>query len=807
MSRQAYPTSLHDHAGNAIRLPSKPFAVGGEGAVFDVVDRPDLVAKLYSKPQSRERCDKLRAMAKLCNPDLLKIAAWPTATLSANGSAVVDGILMPKVAGFLEIHHLYSVAQRKKDFPEADWSFLLHTARNCAIAFEEIHGHGHVVGDVNQKNVMVSKMGVVAFVDCDSFQVTEGSRIFRCGVGVPEYTPPELHGKNFASLDRSANHDLFGLAILVFHLLMMGRHPFSGVPVAPMDLPIEKAIQDGCYAYARDTSTTRLKPPPDAPPAAMLDSSLLNLFERAFRAGTRPTAAEWRFALDAGMKSLARCKSDPRHTYLSAARGCPWCQLIATTRVIFFVPGQDAAPAFRPEDIERLANRLLRLELRFADYARPKAVLNPVVSLPTNLRAPSQKPVPASVPAPPPMPEKPSLKPKPDAPIDPPRPELESMPPRPEHPETPSLGPPDRFLARLCMVGLGVGFLIIFIAGPVGITLMALFGAWLLLMLAFEEPWREYKMMKRYRLECQRLDGEYAASCEPLEKINKRLNTAWQAEKTALLSEHEAACRAVDDENRARSKTWEMKYAARMQAHLQTCKGIEATNQRLLAAWEAENTVWLKEVGRWREQLAQLEADLNRLEAEVSSQRVESAMRFETMRREAQRTVSKFHTVKQDYTADLQKAEAGSYESQLEDYLDGFRIRDANIKGITWLCIDENLEWAGVKTARDVLILESQKVPGVGPVLSGRLFAWREELVRSFVPTQILPEQVRSRIASRYAPVLIPIGERIQKYVRTLESSINLHHASERRTVATIARTVEKAAAAEAHLKALHGMV
>ncbi len=37
--------------------------------------KPDFVAKVYSKPQTRERCDKLRAMAKLCSPDLLKIAA------------------------------------------------------------------------------------------------------------------------------------------------------------------------------------------------------------------------------------------------------------------------------------------------------------------------------------------------------------------------------------------------------------------------------------------------------------------------------------------------------------------------------------------------------------------------------------------------------------------------------------------------------------------------------------------------------------------------------------------------------------
>lgn len=106
------------------------------------------------------------------------------------------------------------------------------------------------MGDVNQKNLMVSRKGIVAFVDCDSFQVAEGTRIFRCDVGVPEYTPPELHGKNFATVDRQPDHDLFGLAVLVFHLLMMGRHPFSGVPLVNADIPIDQAIQQYLYAYA-----------------------------------------------------------------------------------------------------------------------------------------------------------------------------------------------------------------------------------------------------------------------------------------------------------------------------------------------------------------------------------------------------------------------------------------------------------------------------------------------------------------------------------------------------------------------------
>lgn len=221
---------------------------------------------------------------------------------------------------------------------------------------------------------MVSKKGIVALVDCDSFQVKEGNRIFRCGVGVPEYTPPELHGRKFTDLDRNANHDLFGLAVLVFHLLIMGRHPFVGVPQVPFDIPIEKAIQKGFYAYARIPN--KLKPPPHVPPMAMLDTPILELFERAFGSAQRPTATEWRRVLDASMKGLQRCKNDPKHSYPAAAGNCPWCQLIAVDRLMFFIPIQHAAGAMRRfERILALIQKLTGMSMALASYTRPVPIL------------------------------------------------------------------------------------------------------------------------------------------------------------------------------------------------------------------------------------------------------------------------------------------------------------------------------------------------------------------------------------------------------------------------------------------------
>jgi hypothetical protein len=101
-------------------------------------------------------------------------------------------------------------------------------------------------------------------------------------------------------------------------------------------------------------------------------------------------------------------------------------------------------------------------------------------------------------------------------------------------------------------------------------------------------------------------------------------------------------------------------------------------------------------------------------------------------------------------------------------------------------------------------MLKTQKVPGIGPVLSGRLFEWRERIERSFIPKQALPESERSRIASRFAPELLPLGQAIQTAIRDLEGITASHRAREREVVKTIEAAVQNAAVAEAHLGALN---
>src|SRR6266446_37429 len=230
---------LFDASGRPVPLGHK-FGSGGEGDVYEVTAiGPDLAAKIYHEPLKPDKQEKLRNMVQEgCDDSLKKIAAWPTATLHHGRNGPVRSFLMPKVVGYEDIHKLYGPAHRKQLFPQADWAFLVNTARNVAAAFDAIHAYKYVIGDVNQGNVVVAGNSVVHLIDCDSFQVVANGKLYLGEGGVLHFTPPELLNlQTFQGIRRTVNHDNFGLAVLCFHLLFMGRHAFVGVYSGREDMP------------------------------------------------------------------------------------------------------------------------------------------------------------------------------------------------------------------------------------------------------------------------------------------------------------------------------------------------------------------------------------------------------------------------------------------------------------------------------------------------------------------------------------------------------------------------------------------
>lgn len=311
---------------------------GGEACIYAVPSDENLVAKIYHQPTPTSG---LKLQAMLTNPPENPTAslghisiAWPTELLyELNDSENIVGFLMPRIRGMRPIMDFYHPGTRRQNCPLFNYQYLLRTARNLAAAFAALHASRYCIGDVNESNILVSDTALVSLVDTDSFQVRDFEQdiIYRCPVGKPEFTPPELQNKTFADYDRLTTHDLFGLAVLIFQLLMEGTHPFSGIYQGMVEPPpYEARIIAGHFTYSQQRQVPYL-PTPVAPPWEILHPSLQDLFLRCFEDGhddpqLRPTAQTWLKTISEVEANLVTCSVNPQHTYSNHLDHCPWCE-------------------------------------------------------------------------------------------------------------------------------------------------------------------------------------------------------------------------------------------------------------------------------------------------------------------------------------------------------------------------------------------------------------------------------------------------------------------------------------------------
>jgi DNA-binding helix-hairpin-helix protein with protein kinase domain len=323
---EVFPKGIYNAAREALRLGDK-IGVGGEGTVYHIEGHDDLVAKIYHEPLPPGKAEKLIVLAQLGNEHLFKMAAWPVDVLWDRPDGNVIGFVMKKIGQASEVHALHSPKSRLKKFPEASWAFLLHVAANIARAVATMHEHGFVIGDLNPKNILVTRQATVYLLDCDSLQFAADGKTYRCGGGFPEYTPPELQGLPFAEIDRTPEHDGFGLAVVIFQLLFLGRHPFSGRYLGAGEMSLEQAIREFRFAYDEDAATRNMQPPPGTLSFAAIPTELRALFRRAFLAADRPHPAEWLAPLERFSQQLQTCALHNGHHYSAELSKCPWCDL------------------------------------------------------------------------------------------------------------------------------------------------------------------------------------------------------------------------------------------------------------------------------------------------------------------------------------------------------------------------------------------------------------------------------------------------------------------------------------------------
>lgn len=313
--------AVHDIQGRPIIL-HKELSRDEQYAYFTVERRPEVIAKIALDPLEPRQAERLAALVAARTGPLEDISTWPITTLHDPSGKVV-GFMMLRVERqehreVREVYHPARVTPRS-------WPERLQVAARIAQAFHILHGAGQVMGDVNGRHILVSPRGHVRFVNVDSYQATSATQVIPGSSGLPDFTPPELQGKGH-QVARTADHDLFGLAVLIFRLLMDGHHPYSGTPVGhPMPGPGE-AIAAHQFAYS-GTPRPGVQQPPGTPSLNTLSPAVQALFERAFAVSPqpRPSAREWHVALTDMAASLEPCPVDTTHLHVKG-QPCQACQ-------------------------------------------------------------------------------------------------------------------------------------------------------------------------------------------------------------------------------------------------------------------------------------------------------------------------------------------------------------------------------------------------------------------------------------------------------------------------------------------------
>lgn len=302
---------------------------GGEGTVYSHALDANLAVKIYTSP-TKERYDKVRAMVNKEFASHAEGVAFPI-DIVYNTDGGFLGFTMKMATSHEPLHELWSPKSRRKLFPDFHYRKIISTTVNLAKAVHEVHRCGCVLGDINESGVLVSNDTRVMLVDADSFQFKANGVHYPCTVAKGEYIPPELQ-RGSSAMYRTRKHDEFGLAILIFQLLFMGRGPFSGLSIDPRDqryAEVSAAIANYQFAYTvRRRREVQLRPPPYTLSLEKFPNDIRELFERAFGKlqSDRPRAEQWINALMKLEEMLVLCGKHGQHWYPKHNNRCVWCE-------------------------------------------------------------------------------------------------------------------------------------------------------------------------------------------------------------------------------------------------------------------------------------------------------------------------------------------------------------------------------------------------------------------------------------------------------------------------------------------------
>ncbi|MDR0327148.1 MAG: hypothetical protein LBI05_02505 [Planctomycetaceae bacterium] len=245
---------LKTQSGQIITL-GKELGKGGEGTIY-ALDDSKTVCKIYFQGKLTEgRKQKIKLMLTRKISDT-QICYPQEAVYDTDG--VFRGFTMPKAMGEQLGRHLFHPSFVKRQ-PQWNRTHSTQLALKILAKIEYLHRLNILIGDINPANILVVNENTVYFVDCDSYQI-EG---FPCPVGIPAFVAPEIQGKDYGSILRTKEHELFAVAVLLFQIFIPGRNPYACVGGAGVAENIKRGhfpyplgernadrVPEGYYKYA-----------------------------------------------------------------------------------------------------------------------------------------------------------------------------------------------------------------------------------------------------------------------------------------------------------------------------------------------------------------------------------------------------------------------------------------------------------------------------------------------------------------------------------------------------------------------------
>jgi DNA-binding helix-hairpin-helix protein with protein kinase domain len=254
--------------------------------------------KLYHRASRDEqglRREKLCAMlsageALIKHPRL----AWPR-SLVVDAQGAVIGFGMRRVSG-VPLVPLTALALLRRDLPRWTQLHLCRVVHDISEICRLLESHKVFVGDINLNNILTGPENAqTCLIDCDSYQVNAGSRVFPSKVYTPDYSAPEILRQPERLRCLGPDQFRFSAALLFFNLLTHGGHPFQ---IKGSTSPEQNIIEGRHFlgprgvatGYTTDAIYSRYR---------SLPPRICYLFKQAFidghtkNPGARPSFTEW----------------------------------------------------------------------------------------------------------------------------------------------------------------------------------------------------------------------------------------------------------------------------------------------------------------------------------------------------------------------------------------------------------------------------------------------------------------------------------------------------------------------------------